>query len=65
MLFVVVGVGWGYSHSVVRAADADEALRLSGAQGMRHVEVIPLSDDGPPVVLWQVDESPDSPRGRD
>lgn len=63
MLFVVVGRGWGYSHSVVRAADADEALRLSGASGMGSVEVVPLPEDGPPGVLWQDDENPDTPRG--
>lgn len=63
MLFVVSERSWGYSFSVVRADDAEQAKRLACVG--EEAEVIPLSEEGPPAVLWQEDESPDTPRERD
>ncbi len=64
MLFMVVERGWGYSYSVVRADDAEQAKQMAGAS-RRSVEVIPLPVDGPPGVIWCEEESPDTPRDRD
>jgi hypothetical protein len=65
MLFLVEGRGWGHVYAVVRADSAAEAERLSGASGMRSIEIISLDPGGPAAVLWCDEDSPDSVRERD
>jgi hypothetical protein len=56
---------WGYCYSVVLAATAEDAARLSGASWPLRTGVCveELLTDGPARVLWSVDESPDSGPG--
>lgn len=65
MLFLVHDTHrWGYGIHLVRAESKEEALKLACPEA-RDPEVIELSPEGPPGILWEKDESPDSVRDSD
>ena len=58
-LFLIVCRGWGTHHAVVRAVNAEQALLVYGSE---EDEVVELDPTGSPAILWEYEDSPDSPR---
>lgn len=57
---------WGYSFNIVRANTKAEALRVACRRedvDNPRIEITELPSEGPAVVLWTQDESPDTGDG--
>ena len=67
MLFLLKwSLGWGTNMSVVRAQSEEDACDMAKVDPTSwRTEVTRLDPEGPPAILWEEEDSPDTPRDRD